>query len=811
MKTKRLHYLVLGSVLLLAFPLFAQDKAIKAGDENFKSLQYIEAIKNYTKAWDKFKTETYKKKRVAVKLAECYRLTNNPAEAVRWYKKAADTKLAGKQPEIYYHYAEALRETGNCNRAITYYNKYLKKKPEDILGKNGLISCKQYGDTNKKARYKVTNATNLNSINDDYAACYASKKYNQLFLTSNRKGSTGKGQDNWTGASFSDIYFSNYKNNKWSIPITADETGVINTEANEGTPVLNKKYSTIYFTRCNKGEDKKVYCVILQSSRHGKRWSKPKVIMSERFSNSGQPAISDDELTLWFVSDRKGGRGGKDIWVAHRDRKTKPFTNPVNCGPVINTPADEMFPSVQGDSLLFFSSNGHPGYGGLDIFKSVKHDSLWGEPENLLYPFNSQSDDFAIIFKNENKGFFSSNRNGGTGGDDIYSFIKKEIYFDLDGTVKDERTLFTISGVNIKLLSENKIIKTTQTDDRGRFTLDSTNFKEDKNYSILFSKENYFSISEEICTFDYGEDHHFKIDIMLQSIPKEPVILPDILYDLGKWNLKPQYQDSLMVLVKILKDNPGLIIELGSHTDSRAGLAFNDELSQKRAQTVVDFLISQGINPQRLIAKGYGERVPRKLHKNIKVTGYTFKKGTVLNEAFINQLHSNNLKEAAHELNRRTEFRIVAKDFIPSESLTNTTPVVKVISDTLAGAVPFILSADNFRIIDCYLNGTLVKAILEDNKAASFISEKKVIELMNQGVLSKKNFGENAEDILKNNSVKDGAIVIINELIIGDKTLKDARFTVRQNAATPLTIGKGTLHTIGNYKTDNVNKRIIFE
>jgi len=807
---KRLNYILIVLIVLLTTTVFSQDKAIKVGDESFKSLQYQEAIKSYSKAWVKFKNETYKKKRVAKKLADCYRLTNNPKEASNWYAKIVDSKLAKKQPMIYYYYAEALRATGNCDQATKYYQQFLIERPGDLLGENGLLSCQYFTNPDKNTRYKIVNVETLNSENDDYAVAYSSKKLNQLFFTSNRKGSMGKDRENWTGAWFSDIYLSSENNNNWSAPVSADNTGLVNTEANEGTVVFNKKFTAIYFTRCDKGAEKKVFCQILQSARHGNRWSKPKVVMSDKYVNCGQPAVSDDELTLWFVSERKEGIGGKDVWVAYRDRKSKPFGTPINCGTAINTPGDEMFPVIQGDTILYFSSNGHPGYGGLDLFKSIKNDTIWNKPQNIQAPFNSQGDDFSIIFKNDKEGFFSSNRKGGMGGDDIYSFEKMNIYFKLDGIIKDERTLFTLTNVIVKLYQDGSSIGSIKTNEKGFYVFDSTYFKEDKNYSIVFSKENYFSVSIELKSSGFTENHVFRTDVLLKPIPETPIVLPDILYDLGKWDLKQQYQDSLMILVKILEDNPGLVIELGSHTDSRASLEFNDDLSQKRAQSVVDFLISQGIHPDRLIAKGYGERVPRKLEKTVKTNGYTLQSGTVLNEQFVNLLSSNRKKEAAHELNRRTEFKIVSKDFNPTVYTGESALVVELINDTLEGVVPFFITSDNFRMIDCYVNGTIVKAVVDINNTVSAISEQKVIDLMKQGVLSKNNFGHNAEDILQNNRVKDGALITINEIIIGSRSLKDVQFTVKQNVLHSLTIGKNTLNRFGEFKIDDVVKQIKF-
>jgi len=604
---------------------------------------------------------------------------------------------------------------------------------------------------------------------------------------------------------------SNYKKTIWEAPNTADETEMLNTEANEGTPVFNKKFSTLYFTRCDKGADEKVYCQIMKSDRHGLKWTKPRLILSDTFSNVGQPWISKDELVIYFASNRKGGQGGKDIWKIFRDRKGKPYGEPINLGPVINTPGDEMFPYFQGDSVLYFSSNGHPGLGGLDLFRSTLQDSTWSKPENILPPINSSGDDFAIIFKNDIEGYFSSNRVGGLGGDDIYHFVRNNIYFTLSGTIKDERTLFTMVDVQALLISSDRDTVKVSTNEQGYYLFDTTNFVEDKAYYMVLSKENFFSISNEISTLEYTENHDFVVNVLLKPIPVDPILLPDILYDLGKWDLKPQYQDSLMILVKILNDNPNLVIELRSHTDSRSSLEFNDELSQKRAQSVVDLLVSKGIDPGRLIARGYGERVPRTLDRDFMVKGYTFKKGVTLTGQFIGKLASNKLKESAHELNRRTEFMIIAKDYVPAYTTANDITVVEIINDSLGMAIDYTLSQENYRLIDCYINSFQSKAILNQESSASFIGEQKVIELMKQGALSKENFEGNVEEILKNNQVKDGAIVKIEKLRIGDKSVDNIRFTVRKGLASSLSLGQDILSKFGSYEIDDFKKQIIFK
>ena len=805
----RFTFLVLA--LFIGFSAVSQDKIIKSANNYFKDLQYQKAIKEYTKAWDKMKARSMKKRRIAYKLGECYRLTNNPSDAVNWYSKVADTKLAWKNPGIFLHYADALRRIGDCKKAVIYYKKHIERESDDYLAKAGLLSCKKFADTTKKSRIIIDNIEIINSADDDYSATFSSKNFDQLFFSSNRKGTVGKDHENWTGAWFSDLYQSNYKSSSWGIPVNVDETEVLNTEANEGTPVFNKKYSTVYYTRCDKGTDRKIYCQIMQSNRKGQRWTKPKTVLADASANTGQPWIRNDELVIYFASDREGGFGGKDIWMASRQRRSKTFEEPINMGATINTVGDEMFPYLHCDSILYFSSNGHPGYGGLDIFKSNFQDSIWGNPENILSPLNSVDDDFAIIFKNDKEGYFSSNRKGGLGGDDIYHFRTKKVQFSIEGIVKDERTLFTLSNVQVSLVDSDKGTARKLTSEKGYYIFDSALIKEDKIYSLVFSKENFFSVSYEISTLNYIDNHDFVYDILLNPIPAEPIILPDILYDLGKWDLKPQYQDSLIVLVKILNDNPNLVIELRSHTDSRSSLEFNDELSQKRAQSVVDFLVSKEIDPMRLIAKGYGERVPRKLGKDIPAKEDVFKEGVVLTEQFIENLASTNIKEYAHQLNRRTEFMIIAKDYEDSQSAETYITEVEIINDSLGMAIDYTLSNENYRLIDCYINNFKSKALLSMTEDDSFIGEQKVIELMKQGALSKENFEGNIDEILIDNRIKDGTTVVIDELRIGDRIVTDLRFIVRVDLESMIYLSNDLLYEFGYYKIDDIKKQIIFK
>ncbi len=606
MNSGKIKYLLFVILLASYSVVCSQQKFVNKGDKDLNNLQYQSAVENYLKALKKIKDDSPDKDKLIFKIANSYRLMNNPIKSAKWYKQLVDTEFTRENPYINLYLAEALKQNGETENSKKYYKKFLEVFPDNKLAINALYACEKYGDSSLMSPYIVKNLPMVNSENDDYSAVFSSKDYDEIIFSSNRKESVGKEKDEWTDAWFSDFYISNSNDNVWAEAVPADENGILNTDANEGAGAFDSRFSTFYFTRCQKGARQKVYCEILQSERSGQRWSRPRTVLSDSAYNVGQPWISDDELLIYFASDREGGHGGKDIWMASRNRKSNEFENFKNLGAVINSPGDEMFPYFTEDSLLYFSSNGHPSYGGLDIFVSTLKDTAWSEVENLLAPINSNGDDFAIVFKNGKEGFFSSNRHGGVGGDDIYSFRRKKLKFTLDGVVKDESTRMPLENVKVSLLNENMSLLEIYSDTQGEFYIDSSHFNENNNYEILLSRDGYFAQRDSLNTFEFNANNEFNFIVEMKAIPVEPIVLPEILYDYDKWDLKPQYRDSLNVLVRVLEDNPNLVIELRSHTDSRSNLKYNDELSQKRAQTVVDFLVDKGINSDRLLAKGYG-------------------------------------------------------------------------------------------------------------------------------------------------------------------------------------------------------------
>jgi len=662
----------------------AQRNFTEEADNAFKEKQFNNAIELYQKAYSKIKRNKAERARILFQIGECYRYTNNTKRAESQYKRV--TKSGYPDPIAYLYLGDALKENEKYDEAIIAYAAYKEKAPNDPKGDKGVESCKlaQMWKDNP-TRYEIENVRQLNSRENDFAAAYADRKCASLIFTSSRDGSLGKGSDAWTGENFTDLFYTELSKAKgkkatqpgsdamgtWSTPAVLDQ-GPINTPANEGAPSLNERGSTMYFTRCTVEKKQTTTCKIYFTQKKGRAWAEPEMLkLGPDSFNYGHPSLSKDELTLYFASDMPGTLGGKDIWMSKRDRKTRPFEKVVNLGANVNTDGNEMYPFIKDNDVLYFASDGHIGMGGLDIFKVEKVGEAWGTPQNMKYPINSAGDDFAIIYEGvQEKGFFCSNRNGGRGGDDIYSFFLAPLIFTLQGVVKDAETKNIIVGAVVKLVGSDGTSISDTTDATGAYKFGKTQILPNTTYDLTVTKPNYFSSTGKESTVGVEQSRDFIVNFDLVPIPKKPIELPEILYALDKWDLQPQYQDSLNGLIATLKDNPKIVIELASYTDSRASDTYNDTLSQKRAQSVVDYLIEKGIAPDRLVAKGYGERVPRTLAHDITRDGFPFKAGTVLTDPFINALTSVKEREAAHQLNRRTEFRILRDDYVPKDANT---------------------------------------------------------------------------------------------------------------------------------------------
>lgn len=653
----------------MAFNATAQSNQLVKAQAAYDAQKYAEAITLFKDAYKK-EDDKPTKAEIIFKTADCYRKVDEHKQAEIWYKKAIRVKYP--EPIVHLYYADAMKNQGKYEEAIVEYNTYAELAAGDPRGANGAEACalaKKWIEN--PTRYEIENVAQINGRLNDFSPTYASKDYKELVFTSSRDDASGKEVDGWTGESFTDLFQTKIdRKGKWSKPSPLDVT--INSVYNEGASALTPKGNVMYFTRCAKAKKEAMGCDIYKSKAQGSKWAEPELLpffaaseadSTKKIVTNGHPAINEDETTLLFVSDNpEGGLGGKDIWMAKWDEEKKRWGKPTNLGSTINTPGDEMYPFLHADGTLYFSSNGHMGMGGWDIFKAEKlGDGSWGNVTNMRYPINSEGDDFGIIFEKESeKGYFTSNRNGGKGGDDIYSFILPQLIFSLQGVVTDEKSSKPVEGATVSIVGTDGASLETTTDGSGFYKFD---IAPATSYVITASHPEYLNKTGKTTTVGLEEDKALVHDFQLQPIDK-PIELPNIYYDLGKWELRPESKVSLDGLVTTLNENPTIVIELASHTDSRASDSYNLTLSQKRAQSVVDYLIENGIDPDRLVAKGYGESQPRTIDKDFSF----FKKGDVINDAFINKYKNDEQKfEEAHQLNRRTEFSVLRKDFVPKE------------------------------------------------------------------------------------------------------------------------------------------------
>ncbi|MDP4290353.1 MAG: OmpA family protein [Bacteroidota bacterium] len=810
---KSTRYLFCILLFGISLNLKAQSLITQDADDAYANLQYTVAAAKYKKAYTKARVPA-EKERILYRMAECYRMTNDAKDAEITYGTLVRSGFDRKNSMVLLYYADALRANEKYDEAKDNYNLFIKAEPKDLRGRNGVISCEQALKwMQTPSRYEVNNEKRLNSPEDDFAPAFADPNYRSLIFTSSRRSATGKSLDDWTGQNFSDLFTASLdQKGMWSEPVLLDNTGVINTKANEGAATMNNTYNRLYFTRCETEKGRESGCQIWVSNKGEGRWTKPDPIILTKDSTLaiGHPAISSDELTIIFSCEKVGGYGGKDLWMATRRSINEPFGPAVNMGSDINTPGDEVFPTLVGDSVLYFSSNGHIGMGGLDIFRSSRVANRWTKPQNMMPPINSSGDDFAIVFADgEDRGYFSSNRKGGAGGDDIYSFSRPPLIFTLKGVVKDDRSLQFLEGAHVKLVGTNGSSYEAKTDAKGAYGFSNNQMEANVTYDLEASRDNYFAKKARETTVGVDRSRDFVINFNLEPIPDKPIILPDIIYDFDKWDLKPQYQDSLQGLIKTLEENPRLVIELSSHTDSRGGLEYNDQLSQKRAESVVSYLINRGIDPDRLKAKGYGKRVFRTLSQNLERAGFTFKAGTVLTDDFVNSLPTKDIQEAAFELNRRTEFKVLSKDFVPKPKNKPIAPMITIVTAPDQDTVKLGTDADGFFLLPMIINGLNYQvALAEGEESYLQFSREETLKLLQQGVINKNDFEGDVETVLANGSVADKAIFHLREVRIGTKIQKNITARVSQLQKVSVMLGEDLLNRFGQYTLDRKKKEM---
>ncbi|MCB0793688.1 MAG: OmpA family protein [Flavobacteriales bacterium] len=651
----------LGVGLLMSTAAMGQGKLAEEADDAFKKGFYYNAIELYKKAYT-LEKKASEKATLIFKVAESYRTLGDAQQAQVWYEKA--NKAQYPDPITYFYIGEALKEQGQYAEAIAAYNKYKEKNPGDMRADAGISACQVAQEwQDGPARYSVDPEVLLNSQQYDFSPAFSDKKNEDVVFTSTRSASTGTETDQIIGESFSDLFASSRdKLGKWSEPVKLPPS--INTPSNEGAPIFDSKRKVMYFTRCPY-EKKQVHgCDIWMSKKVGSNYSEPEILALRPAQNAkdtsvitiGHPTLGPNDDILLFSSNMKGGKGGKDIWMIHLDKDGKPVGTPKNLGPEVNTPKNEMFPFLRFDGSLYFSSDGHPGMGAMDIFRAEKTgEESWGQVENMKYPINSSMDDFGIMFDGEEeRGYFTSNRPGGKGQDDIWRFYMPDLVFALQGTVYDKVSGEPLGGATVEVVGTDGSSFSALTDDLGGFNFaekgNDRYIKENTTYSIRTSKDEYLVVNDQVTTVGIEESTTFVKEYFLQPARQDVIIkLPEVQYEFDKYALTQAGKDSLETLYATLTENPTIVIELRAHTDSRGKDAYNQTLSQNRATSCVNYLVTKGIDPGRMVPKGLGE-------SELRIT-----------DAEIAGMATEEEREAAHQQNRRTEFRVLSFDHVPKD------------------------------------------------------------------------------------------------------------------------------------------------
>ena len=653
MKRKVVNILLCIAALAPVLLSGCRSAKLSDADEQYARGEYHAAMLTYKKIYNKLTRREERQQRgvVAFRLGECYRHLNMAANASGAYRNALRYNYPDSMALLYL--AQSQHMEGKYKEAIKSYEQFLEKAPKNVLARDGLRGSQNAARIKANpTRYKVAAAKLFNSRRADFCPMFFDAAHDVLYFTSSTEKSKGTAKSEVTGTKNSDIYFSK-KNEKgvWQRPEAVD--GELNTDFDEGITSFSPDGTTMYLAKARREENASTSVEIFTSQRSEAKWSAPVKleITADTLSAYGDPAVSPDGNWLYFSSDMPGGQGGKDLWRINLKERVGSLEN---LGDVINTPGDERFPYVRSDSVLYFSSNGHAGMGGLDIYRATLTPSGGWNVENMGWPMNSSYDDFGITFGDGESGFFSSNRNDARGYDHIYSFVKPELKITISGYVLD-RDEEPVPNAVIRIVgddgSNQKAIGKTD----GTFQF---NLQRGVKYVMMAGAKGYMNGKQEFVSDMAEEDAEYAVDFILAAMTK-PQVIENIFYDFDKATLRPESKTALDSMVMILKDNPQIVIEMASHTDRWGNDNYNLKLSDRRAQSVVDYLIAAGIDPSRLRPKGYGETRPKTVTKRIARLYPQFKEGDVLNEQYIEKLDKPD-QDAADQINRRTEFQVIS-------------------------------------------------------------------------------------------------------------------------------------------------------
>jgi peptidoglycan-associated lipoprotein len=651
-----IHYIE----IMLAGVLLFSCKSVKlsVAEEKQRIGEYYEAANMYRKLYTKAKpAQRDMRAYVSYRMGICYQKINDVSRATSAYQNA----LRFNYPDslLNLRLAQTYHQGGRYNEAINCYNKFLEQNPESSIALNGLKGCSFATEMKENPTpYQVRRTDVLNSRYGEFSPMLTGDDYDKLYFASSRAKKVSKDSlSNITGQLVNNIYLAE-KDEKgaWKKPVELEDP--VNTKFDEGTPSISADGNTMYYTYCESDPINTRLASIYISARSGAAWGvgTRANLVKDSVTSVGHPAISPDGKYLYFVSDING-YGGKDIFRA-RLVGMNDFGSIENLGPQINTAGDEMFPYIRDSVTLYFASNGHPGLGGLDLFKASS-DSLgvW-HVENMGVPINSMGDDFGITFEGtRERGFFSSNRNDARGYDHIYSFERPTVTVFIEGYVSDAEEN-PLEGALVRIVGKDGLNEKVQAKTDGSYKIE---LERDISYVMMASASDYLNQNFELKTDPDERNETYYVDFYLSPIHK-PTVVENIFYAFDKATLRPESKEALDEIIRVLNDNSNVTIEMGAHTDRKGSDSYNEGLAQRRAQSVVDYLIEAGIPADRLTAKGYGKTEPKTVTKKMTEENDFLHEGDVLTEQYILRLTPEQ-QEIADQYNRRTEFKVTGTTY----------------------------------------------------------------------------------------------------------------------------------------------------
>ena len=661
---RRLYYIIFATIACILTAGCGADSAMRKGDKFYALGEYFDAANQYKKAYSQTKANDKPLRgQRALKMADCFRRINYTQKAIAAYNNAVRFKQIDSTSLM--HLGRLQLKNGSYKDAEKTFLMLQDSMPNNPLVKNGLESARMAPKWKAEAQYSgytVKKQDAFNSRRAEYSPMLAGDDYSQLYFSSTRNQAKGDELSGITGTKNADIFFTQKDDKgKWSKPEVIDTE--LNSELDEGACAFTPDSKTMYLTVCKTDPTYPRYAQIATAQRSDASWGKatPLEITKDTLSTFAHPAVSPDGMWLYFVSDMPGGMGGYDIWRIQMT--THGLVGLENLGKPINTPGNEMFPTFRPNGDLYFSSDGHPGFGGLDVFiakpiidedpKSPSSTSY--ELEHPGSPLNSAGDDFGLTFEGlHNRGYFCSNRGDARGWDHIYSFEKKEVVqtvkgwvYEKDGYELPEALVYMVGndGTNLRLSVKGD----------GSFT---EYIKPGVDYVFLGTCKGYLNHTEELRVEPVLESEEYVLQFPLASITA-PVLIDNIFYDFDKATLRPESTEALDKLIGLLNENPSVTIELSAHTDYRGSAAYNERLSQRRAESVVNYLIEHGIAQDRLSPVGYGKMKPKTIKRKLTEKYPWLKEGDVLTEEYIRALDDEEKQEICNQLNRRTEFTVL--------------------------------------------------------------------------------------------------------------------------------------------------------